>query len=132
MNVKKRDEILFGEYIPDRYGPRGNYAPYFKDLPLEQVEKLVEHGYLDLEMNQNGSPTTREFMDYMKMYPDARVSGFATCRPSDTDVVITTVSIRTDISVTLAEFAARFHDADEFSIYWDTANNMFDCRAWWD
>ena len=132
MNVEKRDEILFGDFRPERYGPRGNYAPKFRSLSLNQVQKLVEEGAMDSEMKQNASPTTREFMDYMAMFPDARVSGFATYRPTDTVAVITTVTLRTGDSIAIATFASKFHDADEFTIYWDINGNQFECYAWWD
>ncbi len=132
MNVEKRDNILFGDYRPDRYGPHGNYAPRFTGLSLDQVKSLVELGAMETEMNQNGSPTTREFMDYLGLYPDAKVSGFATLRPSDTVAVITSVTLRTDDSAAIAAFAAEFHYADEFTIRWDVSENKFECYAWWD
>lgn len=132
MNVEERDSILFGNYRPERYGPHGNYAPRFNGLSLDSVKRLVESGAMYPEMNQNGSPTIREFMEYLEQYPEARVSGFATYRPSDTVAVITTVTLRTGDSASIATFATKFHDADEFTIYWDTANNLFDCYAWWD
>ena len=132
MNVEERDIILYGDYRPDRYGPHGNYAPRFSGLSLDQVTRLVEMGAMRPEMNQNGSPTTREFMEYLAEFPAARVSGFATHRPSDTVAVITTVTLRTDDSIAIAAFATKFHDADEFTLCWNTSNNQFECYAWWD
>lgn len=132
MNVEERDIILYGDYRPDRYGPHGNYAPRFSGLSLDQVTRLVEMGAMHPEMDQNGSPTTQEFMEYLAEFPAARVSGFATHRPSDTVAVITTVTLCTDDSAAIATFATKFHDADEFTICWDTAENQFECYAWWD
>ena len=83
MDIEKRDRILFGNFNPDRYGPHKNFAPRFYELPLNQVINLVEDGMLDPEMEQNGSPTTRDFMEYMEKYPEARVSGYATFLESE-------------------------------------------------
>lgn len=132
MDIKKRDQILFGSFNPDRYGPHKNFAPRFCDLTLDQVKTLVENGMLDPEMDQNGSPSTREFMEFMEEHPSARVAGFATFRSWDTNVVLTTVTLQTSDPMASATFASRFHDADEFDIHWDTKTSRFECRAWWD
>ena len=59
-DVKKRDEIIFGNY--DRKSYVGGVRR-FEGLSLEKLKQLVDLKFIDLEEYHNSSPTVREFIE---------------------------------------------------------------------
>lgn len=124
-NVDERDVILFGEkYNKDRYfgGCRR-----FDDITLEVLETLVEKNFIDLDECQNDSPTTEEFLEYMKDHEQFVAFGYA-ISPDRGDYRITLEGIRSDVCFDdideMIDFTNRFRYADEFDVK--------PPYAWWD
>lgn len=72
-SVALRDEIIFGEYEPEKYlgGIRR-----FDGLTLDRLEKLVENEYMALCDRQNAAPPVEVFIDFMAKFPGYGVTGF--------------------------------------------------------
>lgn len=124
-NVDERDMILFGEkYNKEKYfgGCRR-----FDDITLEVLETLVEKKFIDLDECQNCSPTTEEFLEYLKDHNDFCVFGYA-ISPDRSDYRITIEGISCEENFEdideLIDFINRFRFADEFMV--DPP------YAWWD
>jgi len=47
----------------------------FYGLSVGVLEILIAEGFIDLDENQNNSPTTEEFLEFMKKYPDVKAHG---------------------------------------------------------
>lgn len=72
-NIKMRDEIIFGEYSKENYV--ANEREFF-DLQLSQLEKLISNNFISNVESHNESPTTSEFLEFMKLYPEYKAIGF--------------------------------------------------------
>ena len=88
----------------------------------------MELNFIDLEDNQNNSPTVREFIEFMEKYPDYTVMGYTVSIDRD-DYRVSLDGIEKRKVVYSEEevddFSSLFGDADEF----DTGNAMY---AWFD
>lgn len=122
-----RDLILFGEpYVKDKY--HGGVR-YFNSLIADEMQDLINHGFLDLESCQNNSPTTEQFLDFMEEWPGYYAHGYAVCfERSDVRVTIEGISkggsfIERD---ELIAFMQKFRYADELTIEDDNL------RCWYD
>ena len=124
-DVKQRDEIIFGKYEPELYA---GGTRRFDGLSLKKLRRLVELNFIDLEDNQNNSPTVREFIEFMEKYPDYTVMGYTVSIDRD-DYRVSLDGIEKRKVVYSEEevddFSSLFGDADEF----DTGNAMY---AWFD
>jgi len=65
--IKGREKLL-GKYYK-RYNKDSEYwgggINKFESVPVDVLQELVKKGYLDINQNQNNSPTTEEFIDYL-------------------------------------------------------------------
>lgn len=71
-------EIILNPYYDEfgwRFGKRD-----FSEIPLNMLKQLTKRNYLKLKERQNESPTTEEFMSFMKKWPGVRAHGYAISR----------------------------------------------------
>jgi len=66
----RRNEILTGY-------PHPQHFIEFKNLNLEQLEQLVAENFIHLQEQQNNSPTTEEFLAFMRRFPEVKAHGYA-------------------------------------------------------
>lgn len=123
-DVKTRDEIIFGEYAPEKYmgGTRR-----FEGMDLDTVKKLLAMKFMDPDEAQNCSPTIQELVDFAEQYEGYTFGGY-TVSIDRCDYRVSLDSISkgyTDDVDEVKEFSRRFHAADEF----DADANLY---AWWD
>lgn len=123
MDIKTRDEIIFGEYNPDAYSGGCRHFDYL-DAPT--LRKLIDMGFADPEEEQNSSPTIEEFLEFVENHDEYVLGGYVvTDQRDDYRVSITDISKDGEIETMdeLKEFIefARFADDFDPSGY-----------AWWD
>ena len=123
MDIKTRDEIIFGDYEPQKYfgGVRR-----FENMTRDKLQKLVDMGFANPDGAQNCSPTIESFLEFTEDKPDYVFHGYAV---SDT---------RNDycVSIDAIEYIGKIDDLDtlksfvQFARYADEFNP--DGYAWWD
>ena len=124
MDVKTRDEIIFGEYAPEKYlgGTR-----WFEGMNIDTVKRLMEMKYMDPDEAQNASPTIKELVDYAEQYDGYTFGGY-TVSIDRCDYRVSLESIskggKADADEVIS-FTKEFHSADEF----DIDGCLY---AWWD
>ena len=130
-DIKTRDEIIFGEYDPEKYKYGG--IRRFERSP-DVIHRLIENDFIDLNECQNCSPSTKEFMEYVEDIEEyITFGGYAVVDTRDDyRVTIDEIQIllpveKQDEFFSLIEI---FRYADEFSISRDVDNYYL--RAWWD
>ena len=124
-NVKLRDEIIFGKYEPAKY--MGGIRR-FDNLNLDKLKELAVLNFINLEENQNYSPTIREFIEFVEKYPEYTVMGYTvSIERSDYRVSIEGIEKNStaESETEETEFIELFGNADEF----DSDNKMY---AWFD
>lgn len=123
MDIKTRDEIIFGEYNPNTYS---GGVRYFYGMNLDTLNKLIELGFVDLDEAQNNSPTIDEFIEWMENHDGYIVNGYVVSDKRE-DYRLSIVSIKKTEKIEdkdeLVEFIEAFRNADVFDI---------DGYAWWD
>ena len=116
MDIKTRDEMIFGEYNPDKYG--GGVRD-FEGMDVELLEKLVEMKFVDIDEYQNDSPTIKDFIEFMSAHDGYTVGGYVvTDKRDDYRVSVTSIEkegIIDDVEE-LREFVDRFRYADDFDV----------------
>ncbi len=129
-DANTRDQIIFGEdYDESKYlgGTRS-----FKELSLEQLNKLIDNNYIKKEDAQNASPEIGDFWEFMSnnKHLPYKLGGYTVStnrvdyRTSIDEIYLNDTSVASKEDVYAFVKFARY--ADEFN-----AND--DCfRAWWD
>ena len=123
-NIKERDKIIFGKYEPDAYKYGGIH--HFNGLDHYRLQKLIDKDFIDPEECQNYSPSTEEFLDFMKDHPEFTAHGYAVSIDRD-DYRVTLEGIESDERMdyeTMVDFVELCRLADDFCL--DTP------YAWWD
>ena len=64
-DIKRRDEIIFGNYDSNEY--RGGIRR-FENMSYDTLKQLVDEGFVDVEDRQNFAPTIQEMMEFSKKY----------------------------------------------------------------
>jgi len=101
---------------------------HLEAIRLEQLETLVTEKFIDPEGRQNESPSTQEFLDFMRKHPATVAQGylFAIKRP---DYRVTLVGLFVDREFVtpqlLWDFEQLCSEADEL----DTRADLY---SWWD
>jgi hypothetical protein len=72
-NYKERDKILFGTTDVNYWGG----SKQFTELSLEDLEKLVDLEFIDVEECTSYSPTVEEILEFMSEYPNFKAHGYA-------------------------------------------------------
>jgi len=122
MNDSRRVELLG---IKGKYLSGGTES--FDNMDVNTLGLLIEEGYADPEMEQNGSPTTKEFYNFMLKHPDIKAHGYAVS-PDRDDYRMTIEGLsgeHTEDMETINDFVNLCRWADECSI----EDRLY---SWWD
>lgn len=85
----------------------------FTGLTVDGMEMLVSYGYLDPKENQNDSPTTEQYLEFMKKNPGFLATGYVVSEDrSDSRITIEGLEGRGDTEA----FTEMFENADEFEV----------------
>jgi hypothetical protein len=126
--IVERDKIIFGENRPNWF--ECHNVVRFAQLSLPELEQLVDKKYIELHENQNNSPTTAEFLAFMRQFPATTAHGYVVS-PERIDERVTLEGLEvkaTDVTpVLLRAFVSLCNGADEF--YCDDNGDLY---AWWD
>jgi len=118
---KRRNEIITG--TTDDF-PHGLID---FDISLPQLELLVQENFIRLQEAQNDSPTTEEFLHFMRNFPEVKAMGYALpLYRDDYRVVIEGLKYNGHISDELGEAFDQFSEADEYE------NTFFKLKCWYD
>lgn len=137
-----RETIVFGRPIAWGEETRGQFVrigPHSETgteyLTLDQVETLIEEGYLDPDGRQNNSPTVFEFYEWGRQHEHSfditvRLTGYMV-GPERTDTRITLTAIEVVGEPTIddrvvSHFGSEFDDADALQL---SDEHLI---AWWD
>ena len=122
-DIKKRDELIFGEFDREKYmGGLRNY----RFMKVDLLKQLVEQGFADPETCQNDSPSIQEFIDFLEENEGYTVFGYVI---SDTrpDYRVSIEGLQKDEPTETKEEIKKFFEfangASELDI---------DGYAWWD
>jgi len=74
VDYKKRDKIMFKRKI-DWKKQAGSIKRFRIDF--SQLEQLISNNFIDLNMNQNDSPTVEIFYKFLCKYPQLKAVGYA-------------------------------------------------------
>jgi len=75
-DYRLRDEIIFGQEID--WEKVGGGIVKFEGLTLEKLEELLECGFAGPNDEHNLAPTTGQFIEFMRRYPQFTAHGFVT------------------------------------------------------
>ena len=100
----------------------------FYGLSVDVLEILIAEGFIDLDENQNNSPTTEEFLEFMKKYPGVKAHGYVIgCDREDCRTTLEGLSFMGEVTFPmLVDFTEMCRFADEFVIGEDGL------YSWWD
>lgn len=73
-DIETRDKLIFGRYRPSKYKFGGTC--HFDDLDVDNLEKLIEQNFIDLQGKHNLAPTVEEIYAFMKKYPQYTAHGY--------------------------------------------------------
>lgn len=124
-NITHAEKIIFGNEVKWEYP---SDIKYIEELSIEQLNALNKEGLLDLEEQQNYSPTIKEFIDFMSEFPQVKAHGYIVS-PQRDDCRISIEGLICNENITeelLFQFANGFHLADEFQVSKECL------RVWWD
>ena len=129
-DIKSRDKIIFGKYDPNAY--MGGIRK-FDGLTYNQLSKLIDGDFIDIDDAQNDGPTIAELYEFASGDPTAYTfSGYTVSdRRSDYRVSIDGITRELDWNGytgadEIVAFAELVKLADEFEITQNGGN------AWWD
>lgn len=110
---KRRCEIIGLSYPPKYLGG----CEHFERLPLDDLNLLLDEGFIDPEECQNCSPTTMEFKEFMEMYPGVTLHGYIVSpERSDYRVTIEGFEYHGNVSKEMLKmFIDKFRFADDFT-----------------
>ena len=128
-DFKRRDEIIFGSYEPDKYlgGCRSFSCSY------ETMKTLVENNFIEMNECQNCSPYTKDFMEILQGVDNVSFEAYA-ISPDRDDYRVTIEGV--DIEIPDWDYGKvcflveSFHYADEFSF--QHFEGVYYLHAWWD
>jgi len=125
--VKERDEIVFGKAINWAEESSGGIIR-FRELGLEELEALVEKGYIDPEEAQNSSPTVGEILGFMKKYPAVTAHGYVVS-PDREEERVSLEGIECEASEVTDELRMDFVDLARYADEFEYRTSLY---AWWD
>ena len=123
-DIKTRDEMIFGEYNPERYS---GGCRNFDEMNLETIKELIDKGFCDPDECQNSSPTVEEFVNFIANHEGWYLNGYAiTDKRHDYRVSITGMC-----KERMIEDIDELKDFVEFARFADEFDMKFG-YAWWD
>jgi len=141
---KERYSLLGLNWTPDDWGMGGTI--HFNDLKLDNLKKLADKGYIDMDECQNASPTTEDFMLLLEEYPEFHAHGYLVVNKRD-DRRITIEGIESDTVYNtdedcakaesiIEELTQRIDDmgygTEECGVYYDSTTGNNRIWLWWD
>lgn len=105
---------------------------YFEGLPLNVLEKLVNHKLVETELWNSCDGVAKLFLPFLRRNPGFTAHGYA-ISPEQKDCRITIEGVEREGFFTkaeLADFALTFAGADELVIDYDSGSNYL--RCWYD
>lgn len=122
---KRRDSII-ASYDPEfDNDPNTAYRggiQRFSQLPLEAMEELITHNFIDVQDKQNNAPSIGQFIQFLRNHSENKfhVHGYAVgAHRSDYRISIEGICnpLATTMSPeTVTAFIANFQNADEFDL----------------
>lgn len=114
MDIKTRDEMIFGKYDPDSYmgGCRS-----FGNMSVDLLSKLVEMNFADPDDRQNDAPSIEEFIEFMNKWSGYVVHGYVISdKRSDYRVSVEAIEKIGEFKTKeeFEDFVSMFRYADEF------------------
>ena len=101
---------------------------HLEAITLEQLEKLVTEKFIDPDGRQNESPSTQEFLEFMRKHPGVVAQGYAVAIKRE-DYRVTLEGLFVDREFVTSQLRWDFEqlcaDADEL----DTQADLY---SWWD
>ena len=90
----------------------------FEGLTLDQLNLLLDEGFIDPEERQNDAPTTIEFKSFLEAYPDATIHGYIISpNRDDYRISIEGAEYNGDVSKEMMiDFIEMFRFADDFTV----------------
>lgn len=117
--------------IEARYAAGG--VERFSGMAPATLDRLAEHGFIDMDASHNGRPTAREFRDFMERWrgEGATTHGYIVSpERHDYDVVIEGLEARSGNMDFRADFISTFEGADELEC--EMAPDFDAQRCWYD
>jgi hypothetical protein len=124
----QRDGIIFDNEVDWQMDAVGG-VKRFENLDRENLQRLVDHGFVDPNQQFNGCPSAQYFLDFMGRWPMVMAHGYAVSpRRPDYRVDVEGLEFRGPISDALrAAFVLAFRDADDLDA--DSKDRLF---CWYD
>lgn len=130
-DYKRRDEIIFGNYLASRYELGGCARA---DINYDQLKKLIDEDFIDMDENQNDSPSTQDFVNDINGFENDVSFEIYAISPDRGDYRVTiegiNISFYNEDKEALCYFVEQWRYADEFNIY--EQGGEYHIRAWWD
>lgn len=128
-NVKRRDEIIFGKYEPERY--LGGCRRF--TCSRDTIETLLNEDFIELDECQNYSPSTKEFLESTIDLEKVEFECYVINADRD-DYRVTIEGVDIEINDSnykdISYAIETFHNADEFNFYHNESSYFL--HAWWD
>ena len=122
-DIKRRDEIIFGNYDPNEY--RGGIRR-FENMSYDTLKQLVDEGFVDVEDRQNFAPTIQEMMEFSKKYDKHYLfDGYVVSDKRD-DYRLSVDAIKRDGDRDTLE------EGYDFADFCSEADEIYSKYAWWD
>ena len=112
---KRRDEIIFGKYEPERYA---GGIRRFEDLTYEKLRELAAQGFIDPYDRHNGCPDIAVITGFVSIFPGYALTGYAvSARRDDYRVSLDGLQKNrgADSEIERTVFKEIFGQADEFN-----------------
>ena len=111
---KRRREIL-GLKEENKYKNGG--IDTIENVPVDIVQKLIDEKFVNPDEYQNDSPTTQEFLIFLKTHEGFTLSGYIVSPDrNDYRITFTSISGETEDADTISDFIDNFRMADEFDV----------------
>jgi hypothetical protein len=124
MNYELREKLLEPYYSEGE----GGGLRYFTSLPLNVLEELISHNFVEMEEWNCCDGVTKLFLPFLRRNPQFTVHGYAVM-PVREDIRVTVEGVERSAVLTMDEiidFATTFRGADEMELAPDYA------RCWYD
>ena len=74
-DIKRRDELIFGDYDPLEYSGNSGGVRKFNGLSAQRLRQLLEENFTDPDIDQNGSPSIMEMLEFSEKWNSKYVFG---------------------------------------------------------
>jgi len=74
IETKERDALIFAD--PIDWSKDRNGVKRFEGLSLDNLKAMLSKGFIDPNENQNNSPDTEEFAEFMENHPKFTAHGY--------------------------------------------------------